>query len=215
MSRLLPIILPDGTIDPYADVAIQSAMLFPDDPESIEEDLRGYRLYIENGLPNRRLLKRQNQEWHEALPGGLYAGSMLMLMVQFLQHYPDMKVGMNKSAFANAAASKTFGRKLKKDGSTIKKYWREYKNSAHLWAAFMVEAGDFGSANPRKVKVPVDFLRVVGIADHLAEVGANVVEDWNPWRLPPNAPIGRFPFNIPIPDEEDRKVIHSYRANVK
>lgn len=212
--RILPILLPDGSLDNDAHVAIQSCMLFPDDPDSVKEDLLAYRLYKQHEIPNRRLLKRQDDEWRAALPGGLFAGSMLMLMVQFDVYFPEMKVGMNKSAFANAAAAKSFDRKLSKDASTMKKYWAYYKNAAHLWAAFMSVVGRFGEPETGNLrKFPVDFLHVIGLAEQLSVAALHLVDTWDPWRVPEQPDFPRRLFSLPRPHEKDVRLVRSYRSN--
>jgi hypothetical protein len=206
-SREIPLLKPDGTMDECSVGIIQACMQFPDDVASIEDEIAAYRQRSATGFRDTELGRYQQNSWRAAQLGGLCAGSMLYTICMFKKHRPEMGVGMNKSAVAVTLELERHGRKIGKNESTIKKYWSEYKNAAHLWAALMVEFRNQG------LKLPVDFMKLLNVAEGLINCGNTVVEDWKPWRAPSSILTVTTTVEIPEPDAEDIAIVERYRAN--
>lgn len=205
--REIPIIKADGTIDECSVGIIQACMMFPDDPANIEDDIGVYRQRSITGFRDTDLGRYQTSKFKQAvLSGGFHAGSMFFTMCMFKKHRPSMAVGMNKSAFMVALELEKNGRKFEKNEDTIKKYWSEYKNACHLWAAFALGFRDEGS------KFPVDFIRLLNVAEELIGCGKDVIDDWDPWRAPPSI-LTATTLEIPEPDAEDIALAKRYRAD--
>lgn len=203
--RQIPVLLADGQFDPCIAGIVQAHMQFPDDEASIEEDIAAWRMRHATGFRTSNLGRHLNGNWDSAKIGGLFAGGMLMMMIQFDQHFPEMKVGMNKSAFAWALAAKNYPKPLKKEMSTIKRYWAEYKNAANLWAALSLEFLATGS------KPPLDFASILGNSEHIVRLGTHLVEEWCPWRAPPGVPIAAT-FDVDPPSPQEVALVRKYAA---
>jgi hypothetical protein len=211
--REIPLLKADGTIDECAVGIVQACMEFPDDADSINEDIAAFRLRAATGFRRTALGKHLQRNWRASQFGGMCAGSMLYTMCMFKKHHPEMEVGMNKSAFEVAIRLEKFGTKISKSASAIKDYWIKYKNSAHLWAAFMLEYRDNKTQVIDDQLVPaIDILKVLDVAEQLIDCGSLVVVDWNPWRTPP-AILRHTSFEIARPDSEDISLMEGYRAD--
>ena len=212
-SREIPLLKPDGTIDECAVGIVQACMDFPDDPDSVNEDIAAFRLRAATGFRKTALGNHLQHNWRASQFGGMCAGSMLYTMCMFKKHRPEMKVGMNKSAFEVAIRLEKFGNKISKSESAIKDYWSKYKNAAHLWAAFMLEYRDNKTqVINQRLDPPIDFVKVLNVAEQLIDCGSLVVADWDPWRAP-SAILRHTSFEIAIPDSEDISLMEGYRAN--
>jgi hypothetical protein len=211
--REIPLLKTDGTIDECAVGIVQACMDFPDDPASIEEEIGAFRLRSATGFRNTGLGNHLQSTWRAAQFDGMCAGSMLYTMCMFKKHCPAMAVGMNKSAYMVAIELEKFGGKISKNESTIKKYWKAYKNAAHLWAAFMLEYRDNKTqVIDQRLEPPIDFVKVLNVAEQLIDCGNSVVENWDPWRASSRILIGTT-FEIAIPDAEDIALAKRYRAD--
>lgn len=206
--RYLPLLRPDGTVDDCLVGIVQASMMFPDDADSIEEDIGAFRLRAASGFRSTRLGERLNADFRTAQLGGMSAGSMLHKMIQYDRHHPSLKVGVNKSSSAVALELAEHGKPFDKDPNTVKKYWKQYKNSAHLWAAFMLGC--------EKTGVPVDFVSLVSLSQQIVDAGSHLVWEWDPWRAPPGFPMdGAATLEIELPDARNLSHVKRYRAAPK
>jgi len=203
--REIPLLKQDGTIDECLVGIVQACMQCPDDIASIEEDIGAYRLWSASGFRNTRLGRHLKHNWRAAKEPGLYAGMMFYTVCMFNKHRPDLEVGMLKSALVTVLELEKHGRKFERNESTLKKYWAEYKNALHLWAALAVYLAE-------GFQPPLDFIRLLSIAEVLIGCGNAFVENWEPWRAPASI-LTLTTVEIRKPDAEDIALVERYSAN--
>lgn len=204
--REMPVLLPDGSLDECLAGIVHAHMIFPDDPASIEDDIGAYRMRAQTGFRKSHLGRQMDANFRNAQIGGFYAGGLIYKMMSFAVHKPEMNVGMNKSVFSLTIEGQDFGKPLEKNQNTIRKYWSEYKNSSHLWAAHSHVYMNTGK------KLPLDYRLVLTVAEQLVEIAAPLIKDWSPWRVPTGFPLENYSVRIPEPDAEDIARIKRYRA---
>jgi hypothetical protein len=222
--RELPILNADGALDDCAVGIIQAHMKFPHDPASIEDDIEAYRARARTGFRDTDLGQYLDNSWRDALLGGLYAGSMLTVMIQFHTHRPDLRVGMVNSATFTASemlrlqqlkrasftASKLTKRgklakrstNLSRDFTTVKKCWGRYKDASHLWGAmlYLENICPAGETSPYRFQGAI-----LDIAEQLVSLGKDLVHDWKPWRSPPQL-VFKKPTKVEFEPPDDETV---------
>lgn len=205
--REMPLLLPDGSLDDCVIGIVQSHMMFPDDQASIEDDIGAYRMRSQTGFRKSQLGRQMDANFRNAELGGFYADGLIYKLLVFAEHRPDLKVGVNKSIFSLTLEGQAFGKPIEKNKNTVRKYWTEYKNCAHLWAAHSHVYMTTGK------KLPLDYIRVLTVAERLVEIASPLIDDWSPWRVPEQFPFEDYTVRIPEPDAEDIARIKRYRAS--
>lgn len=214
--RELPILKPDGNWDDDLVGIVQSHMIYSNDVSSIEEDIFVYRYRRLTGHRDTELGRYLEEQWQKAKLGGMQAGSILYTIVQFSTHRPDLNVGIRKSQFMvkdeleqryrdDQKANKN-PPNLARSERTVDKFWLEYKDSAHLWAAFMLLTKD------NSMRPGVDFLHLLSLSEQLARLAEPLIPDWNPWRAPEALETTNTELNILKPDDEDVARAMRYRV---
>jgi hypothetical protein len=214
--RELPILKPDGSLDDNLVGIVQSHMIYPNDLGSTEEDIFVHRYRRLTGYRDTELGRYLEEQWQKAKLGGMQAASILYTIVQFSTHRPDLDVGVRKSQFMvqdelehqyrDARKEKKSPRNLARSERTVDKFWLEYKDSAHLWAALML------LMNENSNRPGVDFRLLLSLSEQMVRLAEPLVSDWKPWRVPGALHLPNAKLNIFKPDDDDVARAMRYRA---
>ncbi|SDA18401.1 hypothetical protein SAMN02799622_02021 [Methylobacterium sp. UNC378MF] len=204
--REMPVVLSDGQVDDCLPGIVQAHMLFPDDFDSIEEEIECFRLRSRTGFRKTNLGRHMAADFESAQLGGMYAGTILYNMMRYSEHRPDLKISWNKAVFIVSDEAERLGKPIGKNINTIKKYWLQYKNSAHIWMSYLLAFRQQGR------KFPIDHCSMLTLSEQIVDRAALLVTDWDPWRAPVNFPFDGTELHLAAPDNEDVARIKRYRA---
>jgi hypothetical protein len=160
------------------------------------------------------------------------AGAVWIVIRQILEHHADIRsdgASVNKALFIIARGGRWAGQR--RDETTVRKIWSEYRTVAHLWAGFLLLASDAaagghdsrlsmaddlisGLFDPSGVFVSLayDFQRFA--LAFRAQPGQQVVvtED-DLWLLPPMQEVpGSPPLSLPPLEPDALQLLKEYRA---
>jgi hypothetical protein len=200
-------------------IATQAYMRWPEDELEARNHMSAM-LHLDKGG---ELAKTVYEAFAQTPMGGRCTGRMFFWMLSFFEHKPQLKAHtFNKCSFLVTRSMRGMRFHNQKEGpknvNTVKRFWGDYKNVAHLWATFDLTFERFGYGGAPSYDDITSLHNFVTFFLSTAEYAAKVaienrlITDWNPWRVPSDFPLAPRELNIPPPGNWLIEALKDYRA---
>ena len=192
-------------------LTVRGIMLLPRDLPSV----LNYRALGAPGQPILSdLFKKTTMKLHKNARGGTIAAHVFLQLLSFKRHRPD-DASVNKAVFIVSRKLERLGPDTPSDRRNVRKFWNAFTPAAHLWGAarFLTAAGLEPQTDEEVPSFPAKVLLVGDLLLRATEQ-LNWKFDPDPWTLPTSYPrtVSEFNLPIPLPTDEDVKLLQEYRA---